>query len=243
MAGSLASAGDYQVGPGDSLSVHVHDETELSRRIVVGENCRIDVGLIGAVEACDLTVDAIAKSIEARLADGFLVNPQVTVEIAQYGSQFVQVAGEVKRPGEVVLDGPKTLLEVILAAGDRSGENVVDVKLVRGGDVQRFNIEMLPAQDPIYVQAGDVVVVESPRFVYVNGGVKKDGPVDFRDGLTVSQAYSSAGGRTEFARMRQAYIKRGEDRIDLNMRRILDGKDADMVLEPEDILVIPSNGD
>lgn len=234
-----ASAADYRLGAGDVVQVSVHDEKELTRPFEVPDDCTIEVGLIGSVSACDRTVVDVAKEIQRRLGDGYLVNPQVTVEVAKYGSQVVQVMGEVTKPGERILEGRTTLLDVILAAGDRKGENVVDVELVRGGEVRLYDIAALPSMEPVYVQAGDVIVVKRPRFVYVSGGVKKDGPVSYREGLTLTQALTSAGGTSEGGRLSGAKLVRVDgDQLHINIKRILSGKQADVVLQPEDQLIV-----
>ncbi len=240
MGSSVASADEYTVGAGDLLSVHVHNEGDLSRSIQVGDSCRIEVGLIGLIDVCDNTVVQIADLIRDGLAEGYLVNPQVTVEIKKYGSQTVQVIGEVKKPGEVVLDGQLSLLEVIVAAGDRKDGSVVDVKLVRGSDIRLFDLQTLPSMNPpIYVESGDTIILEQPRFVYVTGGVKKDGPVSFRQGLTLTQALTSAGGTSEFGRLSGARLVRADgEQIKINISAIQAGRQADIVLMPEDRLII-----
>lgn len=237
---SAEAAEEYQVGAGDTLAVHVHNEPDLSRSIQVGESCQIEVGLIGLVDVCDRTVVEIGLVIRDGMAEGFLVNPQVTVEMKQYGSQTVQVIGEVKTPGEVVLDGNLTLLEVIVAAGDRKDGSVVDVELVRGSDVKLYDLQTLPSMTPpIYVQPGDTIIVKQPRFVYITGGVKKDGPVSFREGLTLTQALTSAGGTSEYGRLNGARLVRSDgEQVKINISAILAGRQADIQLMPEDRLII-----
>ena len=52
------------------------------------------------------------------LADGILKRPQVTVTVAEYGSQKVFVTGEVQRPGQYALKSDRTLLALL---GDVGG--------------------------------------------------------------------------------------------------------------------------
>ena len=62
--------------------------------------------------------------IKERLADGYIVAPQVTVAVGEYQSQKVFLLGEVKNPGSYVLKGTTHILELISMAGgftDKSG--------------------------------------------------------------------------------------------------------------------------
>lgn len=237
---SVASAQEYVVGVGDAIMVHVHGEDGLTRTHQVPPTCAIEVGLIGVVQVCGRPTGSIAEDIRGRLAADYLRNPQVSVEVASYGSQRVQVMGEVRTPGEIVLQGPTTLVEAIVRAGDRKTENVVEVELVRGDQITSFNLLALPVSEPIWLKSGDIVVLKQARYVYVTGGVRQDGPVVYRSGMTVTQALSSAGGESEFGRLGKAYIKRADGtRVQVNMKRVLAGKAPDMELEPDDQLVIP----
>lgn len=233
-------AQEYRIGAGDAITVHVHGETDLTRVHQVNGTCMVEVGLIGMVRVCGRTTGEIGEEIRLRLGERYLRNPQVAVEMASFGSQRVQVMGEVKTPGEVVLQGPTTLVEAIVRAGDRKSENVVEVELVRGDTVRVFDLTRLPVQEALYLQPGDIVVLRQARYVYVTGGVRQDGPVVYRQGMTVTQALSSAGGESEFGRLRKAYVKRADgSQVRVDLKRVLAGKAPDVELQPDDQLVIP----
>jgi protein involved in polysaccharide export with SLBB domain len=74
--------------------------------------------------------------------------------------------------------------------------------------------------------------------VWVGGEVQRPGSIGYVDGLTVTQALMKAGGPTGVARLSGAYLVRDGDRISVNLKRMLRGKDADFVMEPNDRLVI-----
>jgi polysaccharide export outer membrane protein len=85
---------------------------------------------------------------------------------------------------------------------------------------------------------GDVVSIDEGEVVYVGGEVAKPGAIGFVDGMTVTQALMKAGGPTPVAQLKGAYLLRAEDRIPVNLRRMLRGKDGDFTMEPGDRLVI-----
>lgn len=230
-------AQDYQVGAGDTLSVEVFGEPQLSRRALVPFGCSLDVDLIGAVRICGRTTREIAADIESLYAAGFLVSPHVIVQVATYGSQKIEVRGAVKTPGIQVLTGPTSLSQAITAAGGPDGDNVVEVEVVSAdGRVQSYQLSALNlAEPPILVSGSDTIILRQGRHVYVDGQVKTEGPVPFHEGLTVSQAVSLAGGPNEYALLRRAFILKSDGgRIVVNLIRIRNGKAQDVVLVPDD---------
>ena len=72
----------------------------------------------------------------------------------------------------------------------------------------------------VRLASGDVVHVSEGMVVYVSGEVNKPGAVPFAEGITVTQALSRSGGTKRTARTREAYILRGEKRININLRDI-----------------------
>ena len=59
------------------------------------------------------------------------MNPEVIIDLIDFGSQRVVVMGAVKRPGVQVLKGKTTLSEVVAAAGGLSESNVFEVVLLK----------------------------------------------------------------------------------------------------------------
>ena len=62
--------------------------------------------------------------MEKALGDGYLRNPQISVEVAEYRSQNVYVQGQVRSPGKYPLPANASLMDAIFLAGStlaRSG--------------------------------------------------------------------------------------------------------------------------
>lgn len=237
-------AQDYVLGAGDVVNIQVFDEPQLSGETLVPSACRVEVELIGSVSICGRTTREIAADVQKRLAEGYLVAPHVIVEVTTYGSQKIEIRGAIKTPGIQILTGPTSLSQVITTAGGPQGDNVVEVDLLKAdGSTHTYALSKLNTADqPVFVDGGDVVNLRQGRHVYVDGEVKTEGPVPFHEGLTVSQAVSLAGGPGEYASNRRVYIlKESGERIPVNLRRVRDGRDADVLLEPDDrITVRPS---
>lgn len=111
---------EYLLGPGDQLEINVFDIPELNLVAEVRESGFITLPLIGAVEALGKTKEEIALELRTRLGS-FVVEPQVSIHIALYGSQRVAVLGAVKAPGMFPLEkGENSLLELVGRAGGLS---------------------------------------------------------------------------------------------------------------------------
>jgi polysaccharide export outer membrane protein len=80
---------NYIVGPGDSLAVHVFYEPQLSGSFRVENDGQFGYPFLGRVSAGGKTVSEVAVLLKERLADGYLRNPQVTVDVEQFRSQSV----------------------------------------------------------------------------------------------------------------------------------------------------------
>ncbi len=81
------------------------------------------------------------------------------------------------------------------------------------------------------------------RRIFVSGEVAHSGAIPLLPGMTVLQALSTAGGFTQFARIKAIYILRNEDRkqskISYDYKQVLKGNKEDILLQPGDVIVVP----
>jgi polysaccharide export outer membrane protein len=235
LIGAWPAAGQhvYQIGQGDILKVAVWSQPELSGEFTVDVAGAITLPLIGSVKAAGQTLAQIEGDIRTRLADGYVVNPQVAIGVAQFKSQRVFVVGEVRTPGVVPLSGTLTLIEALTRVGSLTesagGELVVirpqEGKQVDGpvlaGDegareVLRLDIQTLQSKGPtsnIQLQDGDTVVIPRAEVIYVTGQVNSPGTYNYERDMSLLRAISKAGGVNEM----------GSDKR-LRILRIIDGK-------------------
>ncbi len=111
-------AADYEIGAGDVLKVVVIGQTEMTGAFAVDAEGMLSFPILGKVKASENTTLEVERKISILLADGILKRPQVTVTVAEYGSQKVFVTGEVQRPGQYPLKSDRTLLALL---GDVGG--------------------------------------------------------------------------------------------------------------------------
>lgn len=101
IAGSGApspSAAAFALSAGDKLKIVTYGEATLSGDFEVSPGGMISFPLIGEVQAAGLQPDALGRSIEAKLKEGFLLEPKVSVQVATY--RPIYILGEVNKPGE-----------------------------------------------------------------------------------------------------------------------------------------------
>lgn len=198
--------------------------------------------------------DKIASALSV---EKILVEPVVTVTIAEYHSRPISVAGAVKVPLTFQALGQTTLLEALTRAQGLSSEAGTDILVTRppldAGGVPR--IERIPVKglidsaDPtlnITLEGGEEVRVPQIGRVFVVGNVKHPGAFKIEDGfgLTLLKALAMAEGLMPYAN-KQAFIYRHGDaasqEVAIDLRKILDRKLPDVSLSANDILYIPDN--
>ena len=128
---ALSPAADYEIGPGDVLKVIVIGQTEMTGSFAVDTEGMVSFPILGKVKASENTTLEVERKLTILLADGILKRPQVTVTVAEYGSQKVFVTGEVQRPGRYPLKADRTLLALlgdVGGLGPNAGHEVIVVR-------------------------------------------------------------------------------------------------------------------
>lgn len=242
-AHAVAGTTEYQLGPRDVLQVQVIG-TEFGGQYTVGSAGTLSFPWCESLSVGGKSVAEAETALRDCLRDGVLVDPQVMIRIDQYRSQKVEVTGSVKTEGPIYLQGPTTVRAALGQAGGVVGETNNGAVVVIRGD-ERFELPLRDlggAAGSMEVLAGDVVSVDQGQVVFVEGvGVSKPGTLAFVDGMTAYQALVRAGGATQVANLGAAYVLRNGEKISVNLRKIRDGKAADIVLLPGDQLVVPES--
>jgi polysaccharide export outer membrane protein len=109
---------DYRISAADLIAITVYQDNDMSRKSRVNTNGTISMPLIGAVKVGGLTLLEAQAAIESKLAK-FLVSPQVSLFIEDYGNKTIFVMGEVQKPGSypIPTESRMTVLEAISTAG------------------------------------------------------------------------------------------------------------------------------
>lgn len=150
----------YRLDSGDELRVVVFGQNDISNTYIVDQGGKVSVPLIGFVEARNRTTAQVAADITARLASGYLRNPDVSVEVLRYRPFFAM--GEVNAAGQYSYVAGMTIMAAIATAGGfspRADRQVVTVTRNANGQVQTAQLVMT---DP--VMPGDTIYVRQRLF-------------------------------------------------------------------------------
>ncbi|TJY61962.1 hypothetical protein E4T66_06875 [Sinimarinibacterium sp. CAU 1509] len=204
---------EYRIGPGDILSIVVWDHPELTNptgefrdlasggRLVAWDGTMF-YPYVGSFKVAGMTPGELRDFLADKLSR-VITRPQVDVRVADFRSKRVQVTGEVRTPGLVVLDD--TAKGVIEAINERGGLAEAASRrevVLRRGD-KTYPIDMaslltgnLPGANPL-LQAGDQIHVpdRSEDQIFVLGRVKKEGSVLLeRHHTTLTQVIAESAG-------------------------------------------------
>lgn len=254
----------YRVNHGDILLVNIDGRVELSSSGAVAgtsagraSGSRIDgdgylrLPMIGRIQVAGLT----ATQIEALLVQQFsryLVDPWVTVEIAEHRSQPLYLLGQFRNPGTHYLDRPHNLLAGIsLGGGTLDSANLRSARLIRDNQTQPVDIYRLlqegAMEQNIQLQGGDTIFVpdDKNQHVFVFGAVSRSGAVAMPSGrLNISQALASAGlfetrGQVGNIRIIRSLSPTRGELITIDHHRILRGQALPFELLEGDIIYVP----
>jgi polysaccharide export outer membrane protein len=161
----------YQIGVGDTVSVHVWRNPELSQAIVVRPDGFISIPLMGDVKAEDKQPEVLASEISAALGE-YIRTPEVTVMVTSpVSKEFrnrIRITGQVAAPQSIGFQPGMTVLDLVLMAGgvtDFAAENRAILHRQINGKYESFSLNLdailtdgdMRANHPL--QPGDVVSV------------------------------------------------------------------------------------
>ncbi|MEP3422618.1 MAG: polysaccharide biosynthesis/export family protein [Erythrobacter sp.] len=159
------------LGPLDRVRVDVFGVEELTREVQIDGSGRMSYPFIGSMDVSGKAPAAIETLIAARLSEGYVRNPQVSVNLVDTVSQTIAIEGEVESPGIYAAAGQLTLLRALALAGGPSEfalrEQVVvfrDVGEDRYAAVYNLDAVRRGALNDPRIYANDIIVLgDSPR--------------------------------------------------------------------------------
>jgi len=218
-----------EFGPGDTVSVKVFGQPDMDGTLYVADDGTIHLPLVGSIQVGGLSPSQVSLKIEKALKDGkFLVNPHVSVTLAQSVSQLVSVLGEITRPGTYQVNGNTTIFQLLALAGGATVNSADVIFLIRSdanGSQSRYPISLkgytdstseLPTQK---LKGGDSVFIPRANQFYIYGEVQQPNEYRLESGMTVVEAIARAGGLTPRGSDRRVDVKRkGPDGHEVTIR-------------------------
>jgi len=165
----------YLIGPGDSVSIFVWRNPDISGSFVVRPDGMVTTSLVEDIVVSGKTPTMLARHIEEELSK-YINNPRVTVSVGGFRGPLyeqVRVIGEATNPSAVNYTETMTLLDLMISVGGlteyASGNDAKLIRMVSGvqktfeiriddliknGEIEE-NIDMLP---------GDIIIIPEAWF-------------------------------------------------------------------------------
>jgi polysaccharide export outer membrane protein len=221
--------GDYLLGPGDLLQVTVFETQDLNAEVRVSSRGVISLPLLGNVDVRNLTAAEAETKIETDLKVKYLQDPHVSIYIKEHVSKQITLVGSFKKPGTYDYVSKRKLLDVIAIAEGLSEKAGSSAYITRFDDKTKKNINYFIDLDElvrrgnmeqnIVVMGGDVVFIPETGQCFVDGAVRKPGTYPLRNGMTITEVITLAGGLAGYA---------DSDKIKL-IRRVENGKERQVL--------------
>ena len=165
---------DYLLQPGDLIEVKVFMENGMDRTVRISGQGFITFPMVGNIKISGHSVSAAEAAISQGLKK-YLLNPQVSMLIKEYGNKTVYVLGQVTKPSAIQLppERPLTVLEAISSVGGFTEIAAQSkVRVLRETDGKHQNIDIDVSQITkmgdksldIALKPGDVVFVPQSLF-------------------------------------------------------------------------------
>jgi polysaccharide export outer membrane protein len=204
---------DYVLGPGDRIRVIVFGEEQMSGEFQVNPQGGVAMPLINEVRAIGLTLRQFEDALEARLSDGYLVEPRVSVDVLNFRPFYI--FGEVQQPQAYpYTNGLNVVNAIATAGGFTPNADQRRVFIWRAGAAQEEEVALSAA---VEVKPGDTIRVAKAVF-FILGEVTDPGEYPFSEGLTVINAVATAGGFTYRANQRVVFLKRRGEATEQRVR-------------------------
>jgi polysaccharide export outer membrane protein len=245
---------DFLLGPGDLIAVHVFLQPDYQATVRLGLDGTVELPFIGSLSLEKLTVRQAQTLIADRLrTGGYYRDPEVTIQVLESINGSVTVAGEVK--SVIPITGARRLIDVLSAAGGLPATASHTVRIIRpqpdGQEkiiVVNLGADLVSSPDAsMLIYPRDIIQVSRAGVVYVLGAFKNQGavPLDQSTPLTLLQLAAMSGGIGFEARYGDLRLIRtdGKDRkvVEVNIKKIRDGKAPDPVLQANDIVFLPTD--
>ncbi|MCG8571860.1 MAG: SLBB domain-containing protein [Spirochaetes bacterium] len=251
----------YTVKIGDVFNIYVDSDNNFTTlNAIVKSDGFISLKRLGEVEVEGLTLEETNQLIGSKLSYFIKISPKLSVIPVNITEATVNILGEVKNPGTYSIQGNKTLLDIICAAGGtslltRENEKLETADLDSAYIVR--NNKILPVDFNELINKGnflhnillhdkDYIYIPSltGKQVYIMGEVNTPGKYMLSKNLTLAKLVAEAGGFTDEAR-NNLLIIRGDLKkpvvFKINLSKIIKDGYPDFILRRDDVIYIPKN--
>ena len=176
LAPTEAATGQYKylIGAGDTLSVIVWRNPDLSMSVPVRPDGRISLPLVEDLVAAEKDPSTVAREVERALSK-YVRDPVVTIVVTQFAGPYreqIRVIGQAAKPQALAYRENMTLLDVMIAVGGitefAAGNRANILRTSEGNKLYRVRLDDLLRSGDISanvaVKPGDVLIIPESWF-------------------------------------------------------------------------------
>lgn len=240
----------YLIESGDVLNILVTPAEELSKEVVVSQDGKIILPLIGDISVKGFTPYKLGQELE-NVFKKYITDPKVNVTVKTFASRRVYITGQISRSGDYAYQDGLKFFELVSKSGDFTDKaNISQIKLYRGkgGERQIFTIDadkLKKEGKDILLQSGDTIDI--PKItgdIFLLGEVNKQGVYEYKENQKLLELLTLAGGWTVNADISNVKIiretQKGKETIEVDISKALSGEEIQTpVLKSGDYVYIP----
>ena len=246
----------YRIGVEDELYILVWQNPELTMDVVVRDDGKISLPLVGEVEVAGLQVPRLEGLLQMKYAK-YVENPQVTVTVKAVNSLKVFITGAVSMstitagplPAGFPLRGDKRLLTALSQVEILSQADLSEAYIVRGEIIIPLDLDRLlkdgdMTQNILLKPADTIVIPARMKEIVVLGEVNQPGRHRVKRRTTVLDAIAVAGGiKRATAVLHMAYVARRGSVLPINFKMLINmgNLDQNILLEDNDVIYVPNS--
>ena len=170
----VRGSSDYLLQPGDLVEIKVFMEDNMDRTLRISGQGTITFPLVGNIKIAGNSV-VTAENLLLSSLKKYILHPQVSMLIKEYGNKTVYVLGQVSKPSAIQIPPERslTVLEAITSVGgftDIAAQSKVRVLREEKGQHKSIDIDISQITKmgnkslDIALQPGDVVFVPQSMF-------------------------------------------------------------------------------
>jgi len=235
----------YTVRIGDTLSIEVFNQPELSRTVKVAFDGTIPYPYAGNIKVVGKTVEEIAEMLKP-YAEKVVKDPLITVSVVEYAPMLVFLQGEINKTFDISIYPEMTLTKLFSFIGISKDSNIdfENIQVKRGNTV--ISVNLIPYfyqgkfDNDIVLKEGDIIYIPPLTFekaIKVTGAYTLTMP--YEPGLTLSDILLKLGPLDEkYAKLEDSKVFINGDIITINLNEVISNKN-DIELLPGSKIYIP----
>jgi len=224
-APGVCRAGDYVIGEGDVLSIHVWGEEEMQTTTAVRPDGKISMPGIDDVTAAGSTLPELKARVKKKIS-ALIKDPILNISLVRSVNSRVYVVGGGVDPQVFDMTQRTTLLHVLASVGTLVNADLNKAYVYRDGKKVMTDFEGLYSrgefEKDIQLHPGDTIFlpVKYDRNVFVLGAVNDPKAILFQEGMTVLDALLQAGDFNKYADEDEITIirKNGGEQVTVKVR-------------------------